>query len=61
MGAFSADEHQSQIAARAALKRAAAMKATDEYLTDLVSKVGEPTAEQTAKAESITKRILSRT
>ncbi len=65
-GAFSADdigpeyEHQSQIAARAALRRAAALQATDEYLADLVAKVGEPTAEQTAMAEAITNRILER-
>jgi hypothetical protein len=65
-GAFSADgigpedEYQSQIAARAALRRAAANKATDEYLADLVAKVGEPTAEQIARAEAVTNRILSR-
>lgn len=53
-------EHQSQIAARAALRRAAAIQATDEYLTDLVAKVGEPSAEQTAEAEALTNRILKR-
>jgi hypothetical protein len=49
-----------KIAVKYAAKRKAALKATDEYLADLVAKVGEPTAEQTAKAESITNRILKR-
>jgi hypothetical protein len=53
-------EHQSQNAARAELRRAAAMQATDEYLADLVAKVGEPSAEQTAEAEALTNRILKR-
>ena len=49
-----------QIAVRAEMKRHDALDATDEYLADLVAKVGEPTAKQTAKAEAITNRILSR-
>jgi post-segregation antitoxin (ccd killing protein) len=49
-----------QIAVRAEMKRQDALDATDEYLADLIAKVGEPTAEQTAKAEAITNRILSR-
>jgi hypothetical protein len=53
-------EHQSEIAARVALRRAAAIQATDEYLADLVAKVGEPSAEQTAEAEALTNRILKR-
>jgi hypothetical protein len=48
------------MAVRAGQKIEAALKATDEYLADLVAKVGEPSAEQTAEAEAITKRILSR-
>jgi hypothetical protein len=51
---------QSPMAVRAGQKIEAALKATDEYLADLVAKVGEPSAEQTAEAEAITKRILSR-
>lgn len=49
-----------QIAVRAEIRRQDALKATEEYLADLVAKVGEPTPAQTAKAEAITARILNR-
>jgi hypothetical protein len=49
-----------QIETRAELIRKAALRSTDEYLLELVAKVGEPTAEQTARAETITTRILTK-
>jgi hypothetical protein len=48
------------MAVRAEQKLEAALIATDKHLTDLVAKVGEPTAEQIARAEAITKRILTK-
>jgi hypothetical protein len=51
---------RSQMAVKYAAKRKAALKATDEYLAELVVKVGEPTPEQIARAEAIVKRILER-
>lgn len=42
-----------QIAVRAALKRQDLMRETDHYLAGLLAEVGEPSAEVSARAESI--------
>ncbi len=49
-----------QEAVRAELRRQELLEGTDRYLADLVAEVGEPTAEQSARAESIARRINQR-
>jgi hypothetical protein len=49
-----------QTAVRAELERQRAIEATDEYVEQLVSEVGEPTPEEVARAEAIVRRIRDR-
>jgi post-segregation antitoxin (ccd killing protein) len=49
-----------QAAVRAELRRRDLLKATDEYLAELESEVGEPTAAERARAEAIAREIASR-
>ena len=49
-----------QAAVRTELKRRIALEETDSYLSDLVAKVGEPSAKDVARAEEIGRQILGR-
>ena len=49
-----------QTAVRAELERRAALDATDAYLGQLASEVGDPTARQLARADAIVRRIRDR-
>jgi hypothetical protein len=49
-----------QQALRAELERRDALDAVDEYLSDLVGEVGEPSGRQLSRAEAIAQRIRSR-
>lgn len=49
-----------QIAVRAELERRDALEATDDYLSELAAEVGEPTARQQSRAETIVRRIRDR-
>ncbi len=49
-----------QEAVRAEVRRQDLLAATDAYIADLVAEVGEPTQEQTARAEAIARRIRAR-
>lgn len=46
-----------QIAVRAEVERREALEATDNYLTELKSEVGEPSAKDRARAREIVRRI----
>jgi post-segregation antitoxin (ccd killing protein) len=50
-----------QTAVRAELERQRALEATDEYVEELVAEVGEPTAEEVARADAIVRKIRDRT
>jgi post-segregation antitoxin (ccd killing protein) len=47
-----------QEAVRAELRRRQLLEETDAYLAELVAEVGEPSADDVARAEEITRRIL---
>jgi post-segregation antitoxin (ccd killing protein) len=49
-----------QTAVRAELERQRALEATDEYVEELVSEVGEPTTEEVARADAIVRKIRDR-
>jgi hypothetical protein len=49
-----------QNAVRAELRREAILEATDRYLDDLVREVGEPDAEQQARAGDVARRVADR-
>jgi post-segregation antitoxin (ccd killing protein) len=49
-----------QTAVRAELERQRAIEATDEYLEELVSEVGEPTPDEVARADVIVRKIRDR-
>jgi len=49
-----------QTAVRAELERQRTLEATDEYVEELVSEVGEPTAEEVARADGIVRKIRDR-
>ena len=46
-----------QIAVRAEVERRQALDATDDYLTELMAEVGEPTARERARSEAIVRQI----
>ncbi len=46
-----------QAAVRAELRRQALLDETDAYLADLVDEVGEPTADEIARAEAIARHL----
>jgi post-segregation antitoxin (ccd killing protein) len=46
-----------QVAVRAELERREALDATDQYLAELATEVGEPTARQRATAQAIARRV----
>ena len=46
-----------QEAVRAELRRQELLERADEYLTELVAEVGEPSPRELARAEAITRRI----
>lgn len=48
-----------QQAVRAEVRRAEIQEATDRYVTELIEEVGEPSEAQTAKAESIARRLAA--
>jgi post-segregation antitoxin (ccd killing protein) len=50
-----------QTAVRAELERQLALEATNEYVEALVAEVGEPTAEEVARADAIVRKIRDRT
>lgn len=49
-----------QEAVRAELQRRALVAGADRYIDDLIAEVGEPSAEETARAEAIARRIAAR-
>jgi hypothetical protein len=49
-----------QEAARAELRRRALVAGADRYVEDLIAEVGEPSADETARAEVIARRIAAR-
>lgn len=49
-----------QEAVRAELRRQSLLDATDVYLTELIDEVGEPTPDDVARAEAITRRLRGR-
>jgi len=49
-----------QEAVRAEIQRRDALAATDEFLSELVAEVGEPSAEDRARATAIARRIRDR-
>jgi post-segregation antitoxin (ccd killing protein) len=49
-----------QTAVRAELERQRALEATDEYLEELMSEVGEPTSDEVARAAAIVRKIRDR-
>lgn len=46
-----------QQAVRAELRRQALIDETDSYLSELIDEVGEPTPDEIARAEAITRRL----
>lgn len=46
-----------QEAVRAELRRQSLLDETDAYLTELIDEVGEPTADEIARAEAIARRL----
>jgi post-segregation antitoxin (ccd killing protein) len=46
-----------QTAVRAELARQRVLEATDRYVEELVSEVGEPTPEEVARADAVARRI----
>lgn len=46
-----------QQAVRAELRRQALIDETDTYLSELLAEVGEPTPDETARAEAIARRL----
>jgi len=50
-----------QIAVRVELERQDALDATDAYLDELITEVGEPSARQRAQADAIARQIRDRT
>jgi len=49
-----------QEAIKAELRRQRLLEATDEYLAELVEDVGEPTADELARAENIARQLRKR-
>lgn len=49
-----------QEAVRAELRRQGLLAETDRYLTELRAEVGEPSADQLARAEAVARRIRGR-
>ena len=49
-----------QTAVRAELERQRALEAADRYVEELVSEVGDPTAEEVARADVIVRQIRDR-
>jgi len=49
-----------QEAVRAELHRRELVAGADQYINDLIAEVGEPSAEETARAEAIARRIAAR-
>ena len=49
-----------QTAVRAELERQRALEAADRYVEELVSEVGDPTAEEVARADAIVRQIRDR-
>ena len=49
-----------QEAVQAELRRQQLLEATDEYIAELQDEVGEPSAEERARAEAIARRIAQR-
>lgn len=49
-----------QAAVRAELRRQDLLSETDVYLTELVAEVGEPSAEEKARAEAIARQLAGR-
>ena len=49
-----------QTAVRAELERQPALEAADRYVEELVSEVGDPTAEEVARADAIVRQIRDR-
>jgi post-segregation antitoxin (ccd killing protein) len=49
-----------QEAVRAELRRRGLLAEADRYLTELVSEVGEPSADELARAEAVARRIRGR-
>lgn len=49
-----------QEAVRVELRRRELLAAADEYLGELLAEVGQPTPEETARAEAIARRLVRR-
>jgi len=49
-----------QEAVRAELRRQDLLRETDTYLAELIAEVGEPSAQERARAEAVARRIASR-
>ncbi len=49
-----------QVAVRAEVERRVALDATDEYLSELVAEIGEPSAAQLARAGAVVRRVRDR-
>ena len=49
-----------QVAVRAEVERQNALTETDQYLDELESEIGEPSARATAQAEAVARRIRTR-
>jgi len=49
--------HLLQQALRSEIRRLELLEATDEYVDELVTEVGPPTEEETARAEAIVRRL----
>ena len=49
-----------QEAIRVELRRRELVEASDEYLGELLDEVGRPTAEETARAQAIARRLVRR-
>ena len=49
-----------QEAIKAELRRQRLLEATDDYLAELIRDVGEPTADEVARAESIARQLRKR-
>ena len=49
-----------QEAIRVEVRRQELLEASDDYITELLAEVGQPTPEETARAEALTRRLLRR-
>ncbi len=49
-----------QEAVRVEVRRQELLEASEEYLVELLAEVGQPSPEETARAEALTRRLLRR-